>query len=164
MCFKESKNKKFWKLYSQNDAERIFQILIYVAHKLITPNSKLGSYFVEKGKWVVHTRNCRNQAGSTFIDLTGTTLSEDPGYCTQLCMLQLPSKMIIVFLFFLFFIFFFEFSSCEGWIEKTTKDLSPLCLRYWKLRPYFPPCHVEKSSLFDLSIRIDFIQPYLIGS
>ena len=87
----------FWKLYSQNNAKRIFLITVCVAHKLITPHSKSGSYFVKKGKWLVHTKNCRNQAGRSFIDLTSTTLSEDLGHCTQLCRLQLPSKMIIVF-------------------------------------------------------------------
>ena len=59
------------------------------------PHSKSGSYFVKKGKWLVHTKNCRNQAGRSFIDLTGTTLSEDPMHCTQLCRLRLPSKIII---------------------------------------------------------------------
>ena len=90
----------FWKLYSQNDAERIFLIPVCVVDKLITPHSKSGSYFVEKGKWLVHTRNSRNQVSRSFIDLTGTTLSEDSGHYTQLCRLQLPSKMIIVFWFF----------------------------------------------------------------
>ena len=41
----------FWKLYSQNDAKRIFLIPVCVAHKLITAHSKSGSYFFEKGKW-----------------------------------------------------------------------------------------------------------------
>ena len=110
-------SKFFQKLYSQNDVERIFLLPVCVAHKLITPHYKSGSYFVEKGKRLVHTRNCRNQACRSFIDLIGTTLSEDPGHCTQLCRLQLPSKMIIdiwflfvclfVLFFFLFFFFFF---------------------------------------------------------
>ena len=33
-----------WKLNSQNDAERIFLIPVCVAHKLIKPHSKSGSY------------------------------------------------------------------------------------------------------------------------
>ena len=85
---------------SQNDAERIFLILVCVAHKLIKPHSKYESYFVEKGKWLLHTRDFRNQAGRSFIGLTGTTLTKDPGHCNQLCRLQLPSNMIINFIIF----------------------------------------------------------------
>ena len=39
-----------WKLNSQNDAKRVFLIPVCIAHKLIKPQSKYGSYFVEKGK------------------------------------------------------------------------------------------------------------------
>jgi len=76
-------NSKFFrKLYSQNDAKRIFLLPVCIAHELITPHYKSGSYFVEKGKWLVHTKNCRNQACRFFIDLTSTTLSEELGHCT----------------------------------------------------------------------------------
>ena len=82
----------FWKLNSPNDAKRIFPTLVCIAHKLKKPYSKYRSYFVEKGKWLLHTRNCRNQAGRSFIDLTGMTLTDDPRHCNQLCRLQLPLK------------------------------------------------------------------------
>ena len=86
-----------WKLNSQNDAKRVFLIPVCIAHKLIKPQSKYGSYFVKKGKWLLHTRNCKNQASRSFINLTSTTLSEDPVHCNQLCRIQLPSKMIVIF-------------------------------------------------------------------
>ena len=79
-------------MHNNSSAKRtrlLFYIMLF--------SSKSGSYFVEKGKLLMHTRNCRNQASKSFIDLIGTTLIEDPGHCTQLCRLQLPSKMIIVF-------------------------------------------------------------------
>ena len=44
----------FWKLNSQNDAKRIFLIPFCIAHKLIKPYFKYGSYLVEKGKWMLH--------------------------------------------------------------------------------------------------------------
>ena len=160
-------SKFFWKFYSQNDAQRIFLILVCVAHKLIMPHSKSGSYFVKKRKWLVHTRNFRNQAGRSFIDLTGTTLIEDPGHCTQLCRLRLPSKMIIdIDIWFLFIFFFFEFSTFLHVRVELRRQLRTyvLCVQdIESLDHIFPPCHVEKSSLFDLSVKTDFVQPYLIG-
>ena len=150
----------FWKLYSQNDAERIFLIPVCVAHKLITPHSKSGSYFVKKGKWLMHTSNCRNQASRSLIDLTGTTLTEDLGHCTQLRRLQLPFKMIIV----LWFSFcFLSILLVRVELRRQMRTYF-LCVQDTESLDYiFPPCHIEKSGLFDLSIRTDFIQPYLIG-
>ena len=87
----------FWKLNSQNDVKRIFLTPFCIALKRIKPYSKYGSYLVKKGKWLLHTKNCANKAGRSFIDLTSTTLIDDPLHCNQLCRLQLPSKIIIVF-------------------------------------------------------------------
>ena len=64
----------------------------------------------------MHTRNCRNHAGRSFINLTGTTISEDPKLWNQLRRLQLPLKWLS------FFGNFIEFSSCEGRIEKASED------------------------------------------
>ena len=51
----------------------------------IIPN--LGLIWVKKDNGLLHTRNCRNQAG--------TTISEDLELWNQLCRLQLPSKILL---------------------------------------------------------------------
>ena len=53
-----------------------------------------------------------------LLIFTDTTISEDLELWNQLCRLQLPSKMIVII-----WRFFFEFSSCDGRIEKASEDL-----------------------------------------
>ena len=49
------------------------------------PNSV--PYLVEKVYWLLHARNCRNQAGRSVVDLIDTSLSEDIELWNQLCRL-----------------------------------------------------------------------------
>ena len=117
-----------WKLYSQNDSERILQIHVCVNDKLIRHHSKSGAYLIEKGQWLLHTRNFRNQAGRSFTNLTGTTISEYPELWNQLCRLQLPSKILWRILL-NFLLVRAELRNI--WV------LSPLSQRYWKIIYFF---------------------------
>ena len=98
---------------------------------------------------MLHTRNCRNQSGRPFIGLNGIATSY-VGYIYLLKWLSFSKY------------FFFYFLLVRVELRRYLRT-NVLCVQDTEsLDHIFPPCHVEKSGLFDLFIRTDFIQPYLI--
>ena len=98
---------------------------------------------------MLHARNFRNEAGRSFTNLTGTTISEYPELWNQLCRLQLPSKILWRILL-NFLLVRVELRNI--WV------LSPLSQRF-----FFFPFHLEKSGLVWSIHWTDFIQLYLIS-
>ena len=93
----------------------------------------------------MHTRNCRNQAGRSFINLIGTTISEDPEQAelwNQLCRLQFPSKMIVVLWRILL-----NFLLVRAELRRPVRTFF-LCVKDAEtLDLIFFPYHIEKSGL-----------------